>query len=722
MALTTCFASLLFATNALSGSLSPLVAVLSIFQRGPIEDPVTIFLVIVGIMLIAPLVFERLGLPGIVGLILAGVVVGPHGLGLLARDETIVLLGTVGLLFLMFLGGLETSLDDLKRNAGPALGFGLITFLLPMAIGTGAMLLAGYGLLAAVLVASCLASHTLVALPVLNKLGIMKAPPITATLGGTLITNVLALLVLAVVVKAKEGDLTLGFWLFLIPALIVFTFTTLWGLPRLGRWFFLKFGHDEGAEFVFVLVALFVVSYIAGLIEIEPIVGAFLVGVAITQQIPTLSPLMNRIQFIGNTLFVPFFLISVGMLVDPLILFKEPKSLVVAAVIIAAELLSKFLAAYGSGKLFRWPFASSVTVFGLSVAQAASTLAAVTVAFNLEIVDEATVNGVIAMILVSCVLSPWITERWGSKMEPTAAVTSSGDADLDWGKRILVPVSNPDTEDSLLNLALVLSKGMEGTLLPLHVLSDRGGISEHEQLHQQRLLDSAEDLAHSAVVDVEVVARVDHNIEKGVLRAATERQASLVICGWNSQARYRENLFGSVIDNILQKATVPVLVARFPQPAEAADRIVLALPATRALPAAAKLSLTVAQRLAAELKAPLELLLIYSGPRSRMTVPWIDELPEELTVTRVNGAPIHLISEALKQTDLLVLPARRGRYQGKIAVRREPDAIAHRHPDTSIIVVHTPLGTPRATARRKPTSQASEGLTAKKSPPKAAVS
>ena len=700
MILLTHLTSLPLAVNIWSGSLSPLAIALDIFQRGPIEDPVTVFLVIVGIMLIAPMLFERMGLPGIVGLILAGVVVGPHGLGLLARDETIVLLGTVGLLFLMFLGGLETSLDDLKRNAGPAVGFGLMTFLLPMSIGTAAMLLAGYGWLAAVLVASCLASHTLVALPVLNKLGIMKAPPITATFGGTLITNVLALLVLAVVVKAKEGDLTLGFWLFLIPSLIVFTFMTLWGLPRLGRWFFVKFGHDEGAEFVFVLVALFVVSYVAGLIEIEPIVGAFLVGVAITQQIPTLSPLMNRLQFIGNTLFIPFFLISVGMLVDPLILFKEPKSLVVAGIIIAAELLSKFLAAWGSGKVFRWPFASSVTVFGLSVAQAASTLAAITVAFNLEIVDEATVNGIIAMILVSCVLSPWITERWGSRMEMVTATT--GDAELDWGKRILVPVSNPNTEDSLLNLAILLSKGMEGTLLPLHVLSDRRSISEHEQMQQQRLLDSAEDLAHSAVVDVEVVARVDHNIEKGVLRAATERQASLIICGWNSRARYRENLFGSVIDKILQRATVPVLVARFPQPAEVADRIILALPVTRALSAAAKLSLTVAQRLAEELKAPLELLLISSSSKSRITAPWTDELPEEITVRRVNGAPIHEISEALTKTDLLVLPAQRGRYQGKIAVRREPDAIAHRHPNTSMIVVHTPLGTPRITARRKP--------------------
>ncbi len=350
----------------------------------PISDPVAVFLLILAIMLIAPLLFERLRLPGIVGLILAGVIVGPEGLGLLERGSNIILLGTIGLLFLMFMAGLETSLDDLKNNGDKAIIFGMATFLAPMIMGTVAMMLLGYGVLAAVLVASCFASHTLLALPVLSKLGIMRASAVNITLGGTLITNVLALLVLAVVVKAYEGELTLGFWLFLIPALTIYTLATLWGVPKIGRWFFHKFGHDESAEFIFVLATLFVVSYVAGLIEVEPIIGAFLAGIALTPLIPQLSPLMNRIQFIGNTLFVPFFLISVGMLIDPLILIHEPKSLVIAAVMILAELISKFVAAWISGKWFGYKFPSVMVMFGLSIAQAASTLAAITVAYEIE--------------------------------------------------------------------------------------------------------------------------------------------------------------------------------------------------------------------------------------------------------------------------------------------------------------------------------------------------
>jgi Kef-type K+ transport system membrane component KefB/nucleotide-binding universal stress UspA family protein len=542
------------------------------FSFRPLNDPVAVFLAILVIMLIAPLLFERLRLPGIVGLILAGVVVGPEGMGLLERSSNIILLGTVGLLFLMFMAGLETSLDELQDNGDKAIAFGLATFVVPMVIGTGAMMAIGYGFLAAVLVASCFASHTLLALPVLTKLGIMRTATVNVTLGGTLITNVLALLVLAVVVKAYSGELTLGFWLFLIPALIIYTIATLWGVPVVGRWFFRQFGHDESAEFIFVLATLFIVSYVAGLIEIEPIIGAFLAGIALTPLIPQLSPLMNRIQFIGNTLFVPFFLISVGMLIDPLILIKEPKSIVVAAVMIAAEVIAKFLAAWGAGKWFGFKFPSIMVMFGLSIAQAASTLAAATVAYNIELIDRTTVNGIVAMILFTCVVSPWITEKWGKEVNPSTS-QSKVTRDSSLSQRVLVPVANPNTEDNLLNLALILAKSVEGTLLPLHVLIDRQAwatpknfdpVSSEAKMQQQQLLDAAETIAHAANVKVETIGRVDDAIAQGIVRTAIERRASIIICGWKGYSTYQENFFGGTIDNVAVKAEIPVLIARFP--------------------------------------------------------------------------------------------------------------------------------------------------------------
>jgi Kef-type K+ transport system membrane component KefB/nucleotide-binding universal stress UspA family protein len=656
----------------------------------PITEPVPVFLMILGIMLIAPLLFEKIRLPGIVGLILAGVVVGPHGLGLLARDSTIVLLGTVGLLFLMFMAGLETSLDDMKYNADKALIFGLLTFSVPMILGTGAMLAIGYSLLPAVLVASCFASHTLLALPIVSKLGIMRSPVLTITLGGTLITNILALLVLAIIVKAHQGNLTLEFWLFLIPSLIIYTFLTLWGVPRLGRWFFRRFGHDEGAEFTFVLATLFVVSYSADIVKIEPIIGAFLAGVAITQLIPQLSPLMNRIQFIGNTLFVPFFLISVGMLVNPWILIQEPKSLIVSGVMVVVAIVAKYIPAWGAGKLFNFSSDSVMVMFGLSVAQAASTLAAITVAYNIKLVDQLTVNGTIAMILVTCIASPWVTAKWGEKLNP-GDTTRQKPQGGKLGDRVLVPVANPDTEDNLLQLGIILAKSAAGTLLPLNIVIEEGEpISPAVKARQNQLLSTAEMIAHAAVTKVKPIARIDESIDKAIARVAGENQASVIVCGWKGYSTYQENLFGGVIDKIVQRSSVPVLVSRFPLPIEHTSRVFLAFTTQQAKAASFAQTIQLAQTLATELKATLQLLQVVTT-RNVETGIMEGTIPANLVIQKVRGNFVREVSRLLKPNDLLLLNgyvAQKGQIFS--VLDHVPEAIAHNHPRVAMMIAYFP--------------------------------
>ena len=662
---------------------------------GPITAPVPVFLTILAIMLVAPLLFERLRLPGIVGLIIAGVIVGPNGIGLLERDATIVLLGTVGLLFLMFMAGLETSLDDLKYNADKAVVFGLATFSLPMILGTVAMLLLGYSWLAAILVASCFATHTLLALPILSKLVLMRTPTLTTTLGGTLITNVLGLLVLAIVVKAFKGNLTLSFWLFLIPSLAIYTFATLWGVPKIGRWFFKKFGHDENAEFMFVLATLFVVSYAAEKIEIEAIIGAFLAGIAIAQIIPQMSALMNRIQFIGNTLFVPFFLISVGMLIDPVILVKQPQSLLVAAVMILAEVASKFLAAWIPGKVLGFEFPSIMVMFGLSVAQAASTLAAITVAFDIKLVDRVTVNGIIAMILVTCIASPWIVSRWGQKMQPPGSSLAAGSAvkQLE-GDRVLVPVANPNTEDNLLRLALILAKKSRGTLLPLHVLLEgEGPISEESRMQQTQLLRAAETVANAAACAVEPIARIDGAVDRGIVRSAIERNASLIICGWKGFSTYQDNFFGNVIDNVVTRSPVPVLITRFPQPIQNTARVLLAVTDGDLELSGFQQTLDRAKSLAEDLKATLHLLLaVTKRDRGEGNLP-AEGIGMEIPIIRVRGNFASQVSQQLLEGDLLILTAVAHQNSlwsgpGRLKV---PEAIARTHPNLAMIVFYFPV-------------------------------
>ena len=661
----------------------------------PITDPVAIFLTILAIMLVAPLLFERFQLPGIVGLILAGVVVGPDGLGMLERDSTIVLLGTVGLLFLMFMAGLETSLDDFKEDGDKATLFGLLTFVVPMAVGTVAMLWLGYGWLAALLVASCFSSHTLLALPVLNKLGIMRSPPVVLTLGATLITNVLALLALAVIVKAFQGDLTLGFWLFLIPALTLYTFGCLWGVPKIGRWFFAKFGHDENAEFIFVLATLFIVSYVAGAIDVEPIIGAFLAGIALTPLIPQMSPLMNRIQFIGNALFIPFFLISVGMLIDPMVLVREPRVLWIAAVMVAAELIGKFVAAAITAKLFNIKFPGTMVMFGLSTAQAASTLAAITVAFNIELVDQSTVNGVVALILVTSIFSPWVTQRWGKSIEVGETTDDSLSGDLT--RRVLVTVSNPSTEDALLDLALILTKSRNGTLLPLNVLCDHlGPVSEAEVQSQTRLLAEAEAVAHAAVAAVEPIARVDDAIDRGILRTAVEQDASIIVSGWKGFSTYKDNFFGSVLDNVANRARVPVLITRFAHPISNTERVILAVDKQQALSANFRPTFNMAKVIANELKTSVQVLVVTRRKERQMTAAEVESLNVDVVLEQAQGKMVNRIAKRLQENDLLMMEVNTHIQHPQMLTTRAsavgvvPEAIARRHPDVSIIVMHYP--------------------------------
>lgn len=659
----------------------------------PITDPVAVFLIMMGVLLIAPILFEKIRLPGIVGLIVAGIIIGPYGIGLLERDKTIVLFGTVGLLFLMFMAGLETSLDDLKENGDKATVFGLATFIVPMALGTGAMLFIGYDILAAILVASCFASHTLLSLPIVSKRGLMRTPMMTVTLGGTLIVNILALLVLTIVVRANQGGLTLGFWLFLIPALAIYTLATLFGVPKLGRWFFRTFGRDEGAEFTFVVLTLFVVSYVAKLIDIEPIIGAFLAGISIRPLIPQLSPLMNRIQFIGNTLFIPLFLLSVGMLVNPKTLISEPRSFIVSGVMIVVAIVAKFIPAWGVGKYFKFSFPNIMVMFGLSVAQAAGTLAAITVAFQIKLVDELTVNGTIAMILVTCIVSPWVTARWANQVnvhDDAKVLASVSDKQLqEEGKtplyRVVVPVSNPNTEDNLLNLALLLVNATKGKLFPLHILTDHDGvISPEEKTRQRQLLETAEMIAHGTSTDVQTVARIESSIDQGILHVYQECEANIIICGWKGFSTYQDNFFGGIIDNVIQQAPIPVLITRFTEPIKTTQRVILAISDFQYNSSSFAEALTLTKILANELHANLHILLV----SSRGSAIVVDSRLTGLSFQQLKGNFSRRVLKEIQPDDLLLLMSIGDhKVVGTPTLGLIPEAIARNYRQVSMMII-----------------------------------
>ncbi|HEY4650687.1 MAG TPA: cation:proton antiporter, partial [Pontibacter sp.] len=272
----------------------------------PFEDPVMIFMMVLLIILVAPMILNRLRIPGIVGLIIAGVLVGPNGLNLLMRDASIILFGTVGILYIMFLAGLEVDMIDFKKNKNKSMVFGALTFLIPITVGTLVFYyIMGYEILSAILLSSMFSSHTLIAYPIASRLGLNKNEAVTITIGGTIITDTAVLLVLAVVAGSAEGNIDFFYWIKLAMSLSVFAAVVMFGFPYIARWFFRHIEGEKGAQFIFVLTMVFAAAFLAELAGVEAIIGAFLAGLALNTLIPHTSALMNRIEFVGNNVFIP---------------------------------------------------------------------------------------------------------------------------------------------------------------------------------------------------------------------------------------------------------------------------------------------------------------------------------------------------------------------------------------------------------------------------------
>jgi Kef-type K+ transport system membrane component KefB len=396
---------------------------LNIFETTlPLTNPVLKFLVILVIILFAPIILNKIKIPHLLGLIIAGAVIGPNGINLMARDSSIILSGTAGLLYIMFLAGLEIDLADFKKNSKKSLVFGLYTFLIPMTLGTLAGLyVLEFSLPTSVLLASMFASHTLIAYPLISKMGVAKNKAVNITVGGTMITDTLALLVLAVIVGMTTGEVNTEFWVRLSVSIIIFGLIVMLLFPIIGRWFFKRF-DDNVSQYIFVLVMVYLGAVLAEMAGIEAIIGAFLSGLALNRLIPHTSPLMNRVEFVGNAIFIPFFLIGVGMLIDYRAFFKDFETIKVASVMIVVATTAKFIAAWITQKTYKFSVDERRLIFGLSNAQAAATLAAVLVGYNIivgetetgepiRLLSESILNGTILMILFTCTIASFVAQK-----------------------------------------------------------------------------------------------------------------------------------------------------------------------------------------------------------------------------------------------------------------------------------------------------------------------
>lgn len=543
----------------------------------PFSSSVLIFSLILLIILVAPIVLNRFKIPGIIGLILSGMIIGPHGLFIIQKNSAVDLFSTIGLLYIMFIAGLELDMNEFKRHRHKSLVFGLLTFAFPLVIGFPVChYLLGYSLNASLLIASMFATHTLIAYPIVNRLGIAKNQAVAITVGGTILTDSAVLVLLAIITGTASGAATSALWTRLIISIVCFAAFVYFVIPRVASWFFRRLEDEKNAHFIFVLLTVFLTAFIAELAGLEPIIGAFAAGLTLNRLIPHTSSLMNRIEFVGNALFIPFFLISVGMLIDFRVLTNGPQALIVAATLTLVAIVAKWLAARATGRIFSYSKQETSLIFGLSSAHAAATLAVILVGYNLGIINDHVLNGTIVLILITCVVASFVTEKAGKEL-----VLTTDDEPLQpeqRAQRILVPIANPETMEKLIDFSILVKNPKDHSpVLGLTVVKDDDQ-AQSRILQSRKLLDKA--IHHAAAADrqVEIMSTIDRNITNGIKRIATEKFITDIVAGWSPQKNLADIIFGQTFDRLVKQTTQTMYITRFTLPLNVHKRIVLLCP------------------------------------------------------------------------------------------------------------------------------------------------
>ena len=548
----------------------------------PITDPTWIFLLVLLIILFAPILLNKLRIPHIIGMILAGLVIGEHGFNILVRDSSFQLFGKVGLYYIMFLAGLEMNMGDFKKNRGKAVLLGLLAFIIPIGIGLVTnMMLLKYSLVTSILLASMYASHTLVAYPIVIRYGVSRHRSVSIAVGGTAVTDTLTLLVLAVVGGLFKGESGGLFWLWLVIKVVFLGALIMYSFPRIGRWFFRRY-DDNVMQFIFVLAMVFLGAGLMEFVGMEGILGAFLAGLVLNRLIPHVSPLMNHLEFVGNALFIPYFLIGVGMLIDIHVIFGHGDALKVAAVMITVALAGKWIASWLTQKIYKMAAIERELMFGLSNAQAAATLAAVLVGYNIilpggeRLLNDDVLNGTVLLILVTCIVSSFTTERAARKIAICEAHLQE-ERTVE-AEKILISVANPETIEYLVNLSLLIrDPKQKDNLLALNVINDNN-TSEGSELRGKRYLEKAAMITASADMSLRQITRYDLNIASGIIHTAKEYEVTDVIIGLHRKVNIVDSFFGMLAESLLKGLHREVMIAKFLIPINTLRRIIIAVP------------------------------------------------------------------------------------------------------------------------------------------------
>ena len=563
------------------------------------DSPIIQFTILLAVIFSIPPIFERLRLPGLVGLLVAGMVLGQNGLKLLDSDsETVSLLSDIGKVYLMFVAGLEIDLTQFRKTKNRSIIFGILTFIVPLLAGIGVGKLFNFSWNASVLIGSLLASHTLLAYPIVSRLGVVMNEAVTVTVGATIFTDTGALLVLAICVGIHGGEFSALSLVSLLVGLAIYSAIVLFGFDWAGKEFFRRSGDEQSNQFLFILLALFLASVGAQIIGVEKIVGAFLAGLAVNDVVGR-SPVKEKIEFIGSVLFIPCFFVDMGLLINIPAFIKTLGSIWLTVVIVIALITSKFVAAFLVKLIYRYNNAELLTMWSLSLPQVAATLAATLVGYQTlnsageRLIGESVLNSVIVLMLVTSIMGPLITSRFAVLLQVTETNLETENVPTTWWETsdsqlaeknrqsftVAVPVYNPQTQRYLIEMAALIAQHESGRILPLaiakaHVHMDDPQLEISLEQSQQRLK-MAEEISQEFNVQVSTAIRIDDDIALAISRTSREQNANLVVMGWSRTTGLRARLFGNVIDSVFWSSHCPVAVTRLVSSPKTIARIIV---------------------------------------------------------------------------------------------------------------------------------------------------
>ncbi len=656
----------------------------------PLSNPVLVFSLVLMIILMTPIILKKFNIPSIVGLIISGVIIGPFGFHILEKNAAVDLFSTIGLLYIMFIAGLDLDLAQFKSYRYKSFLFGFFTFIFPFAIGYPVCYyLLDFSVNASILTASMFSTHTLVSYPIVSKLGITKNQAVAITIGGTILTDTAVLLILAIVLNNHNGDLDQAFWVRISVSLAMFIAIMFFVIPRISKWFFQKLESEKHSHYIYVLAVVFFAAFLSQVAGLEPIIGAFAAGLALNRLIPQSSALMNRIEFIGNALFIPFFLISVGMIVDISVVFQGPYAIFMALVLSGVALFGKWTAALLTQLIFRYTSAQRGLIFGLSSSHAAATLAVILVGYNNHILDVNVLNGTIILILITCVASSFATERAAKKivicMDETDLVEKS---DASSGEHLLIPYSQSKNFDKLLDFAILIKE--KKSLFPLSILSivPNDDESEANIMKANQQFDNMKSQASASEANVNFIAAIDHNPVGGIVRTSREIMADIILLDWFEKTGVVDFILGEKVSAILKSSEKAIFLAKITKPLISHDQIIVLVPALSEMESGFIQLFQKLSKLANELSIPM---LVFCNDKTKLYIKsllfrkrWHATVKFEMFN---DWDDFLVLSRFINEKDLLVLlSSRRGAISYFPLVENIPGKIKKHYPDHNFIV------------------------------------